>query len=66
MGMVRDMRQWITLARVDDDVQRRRVEAAHDIIYRKNYAVDSAAVEALLKEELLVPSNVSAIIYCLN
>jgi hypothetical protein len=60
MGMVRDMRQRVTLARVDDDANRHRVETARDIIYKKNYAVDSTAVEAILKEELLVPSSVGA------
>jgi hypothetical protein len=60
MGMVRDMRQRVTLARVDDDANRHRVETARDIIYKKNYAVDSTAVEAILKEESLVPSSVGA------
>jgi len=59
MGMARDMRQRVTLARVDDDANRRKVETARDIIYKKNYAVDSAAVEAILKGESLVPSSVS-------
>jgi hypothetical protein len=66
MGMARDMRQRITLARVDDDVRRRKVGVARDIIYGKNYAVDSAPVEAILKEESLVPSSVSARIYSLT
>jgi hypothetical protein len=60
MGMVRDMRQRVTLARIDDDVTRHKVKTARDIIYKKYYAVDSAAVEAILKEESLVPSSVSA------
>jgi hypothetical protein len=62
MGMVRDMRQRATLSRVDDDANRRKVEIARDIIYHKNYAVDNAAVEALLKAELLVPSSVSILL----
>jgi len=62
MGMVRDMRQRVTLARVDDDANRHKVETARDIIYKKNYAVDNAAVEAVLKEESLVPSSVSSIL----
>jgi hypothetical protein len=66
MGMVRDMRQRITLSRVDDDAKRRKVEIARDIIYKKNYAIDSPAVEAILKEESLVPSNVSAPLCQLN
>jgi glutamate 5-kinase len=63
MGMARDMRQRVTLARVDDDAKRRKVEIAHDIIYKQNYAVDSAAVEAILKEESLVPASVSSTLF---
>lgn len=63
MGMARDMRQRVTLARVDDDAKRRKVEIARDIIYKKNYAVDSAAVEAILKEESLVPASVSSTLF---
>jgi hypothetical protein len=63
MGTVRDMRQRVTLGRVDDDANRRKVETARDIIYKKNYAVDSATVEAILRDESLVPSYVSAMPY---
>ena len=60
MGMVRDMRQQVTLARIDDNATRNKVKTARDIIYKKNYAVDNDTVEAMLKEESLVPSYVSS------
>jgi hypothetical protein len=59
LGMLRDIKQRETLARVDDEARRRKVETARDIVYERNYAVDSTAVEALLKEESLVPTSVS-------
>jgi hypothetical protein len=59
MGTKRDMRQRKTLARVDDQARRRKIESARNIIYKKNYAVDSNPVEALLKDQSLVPTFVS-------
>jgi hypothetical protein len=59
LGMPRDIKQQETLARVDDEIRRDKVETARDIIYRQNFAVDGAAVEALLKEQSLVPTSVS-------
>ena len=58
MGMRRDMMQHQTVARVDDVNRRNRVAAAREIIYEKNYAVDSTAVETLLKKDSLVPTAV--------
>src|SRR5258705_12550567 len=58
MGMVQDMKQHSSLAQVDDEVRRDKVVTAQDIIYKKNYAVDSAPVERLLKEQSLVPNSV--------
>jgi hypothetical protein len=60
MGMTRDMSQRTTLARVDDNAKRVKIEIARDVIYNKNYAVDNAAVEKILKNESLVPASVSA------
>jgi hypothetical protein len=62
MGMVQDMKQRGTLARVDDAARRAKVASAWDIIYKKNYAVDSAPVERVLKEQSLVPNSVGAIV----
>jgi hypothetical protein len=58
--MKRDMQQRETLSRVDDEAKRSKVAAARRIIYEANYAVDSDAVEALLKEQSLVPTTVGA------
>jgi len=60
MGMPQDMKERVTLARVDDEERRRKIGIARDIIYEKNYAVDNANVEALLKNQSLVPTSVSA------
>lgn len=60
MGKVRDMQQRKTLARVDNESRRCKIESARDIIFNKNYIVNSNAVEAILKAESLVPNTVSA------
>src|SRR5262245_57089367 len=57
--MVQDMKLRETLARVDDEARRRKVEIAREIIYEKNYVVNSKAVDALLKDQSLVPTDVS-------
>jgi len=59
MGKVRDMKTRKTLARVDNEMRRYKVETARDIIYNRNYVVNSKAVEAILKAESLVPNLVS-------
>jgi hypothetical protein len=58
MGMHRDMMQRETLARVDDLSRRNRVASAREIIYEKQYAVDSKPVENILKVDSLVPTDV--------
>ena len=58
MGMSRDMTQRVTLARTDDIKRRNRIEAVHEIIYVKNYMINSKAVERLLQEDSLVPTVV--------
>jgi hypothetical protein len=60
MGTVRDMQQRQTHARVDDNYMRNRIEMARKIIYEQNFAVDTRAVEELLKPFSLVPTLVSA------
>jgi hypothetical protein len=59
MGMKRDMKQRETLARVDNESRRQKVAAAREIIYNKNYAVNTDHVEALLRPQSLVPTTVS-------
>jgi hypothetical protein len=58
MGKRRDMAQRDTLVRVDDVDRRHRIATAHNLIYEKNYGVDSAAVKRLLQKDSLVPSAV--------
>jgi hypothetical protein len=61
MGMHRDMIQRKSLARIDDAKRRNRTWSAREAIYLKNFAVDSTAVETLLKEDSLVPTAVSVL-----
>jgi hypothetical protein len=58
LGMVRDMDQRITMARVDDNRRRHNLLSARRFIYELNYLVNSAAVETLLREESWVPNVV--------
>lgn len=58
MGMIQDMRHWQSLARIDDEMLREKIQAARNLVYQKNYAVDNERVEALLKEHSLVPTAV--------
>src|SRR5271170_7941049 len=58
MGMRRDMLQRVRLLRVDDNARRSKVSATRKLIYEKNYSVNAAAVESLLKYESLVPTSV--------
>ena len=54
----RDINQCLTLARVDGIHRQGAVIAARHVIYNKHYPINSAAVEALLKDELLTPNIV--------
>ncbi|KIM74574.1 hypothetical protein PILCRDRAFT_14341 [Piloderma croceum F 1598] len=56
MGMKRDMQQRESLARIDDEVRRHKVDTAREIIYRKKFVINNQAVEALLREHSLVPT----------
>ena len=58
MGMPRDINQRLTLVQVDGICQQGAVIAARCIIYDKHYPINSAAVEALLKDESLTPNIV--------
>ena len=66
MGMRRDMMQRVSLVRVDDLNRRSRIKAAREIIYLKNYKVDSKAVEDLLREDSLVPTAVCVCLFAVN
>jgi hypothetical protein len=63
LGMVRDMTQWRTMARMDDIQRRNKVAAARRLIYEKNIQVDSTAVKRLLDEMSLVPNVVSSLTF---
>lgn len=56
--MVRDMAQRVTLARVDDNQRRGTIVSARRLIYERNFSVNSASVEKLLKPLSLVPTLV--------
>lgn len=66
LGMVQDMKQRKTLAHFDDENRRCEVGIAWEIIYKKNYAINSPAVEAILKEQSLVPTLVGGTVYVCN
>ena len=61
--MARDMCQRRTLARVDDANRHGKVIAARRLIYEKNYQINSAAVEAILRSESWVPNVVCQPLY---
>jgi hypothetical protein len=58
--MTLDMKQRKTLARVDDETRQHKVKTAREIIYQKNYAVDSKAVKAVLNPQSLASTSVGA------
>jgi hypothetical protein len=66
LGMKMDRNDRIKLACVDDQRHRSIISAAREAIYNRNYAVDSAPVERLLKPHSLVPTSVRQSIYQLK
>ena len=58
LGTRRDRSARISLMRVDDNQRRSKITSARNLIYGKNYAVDSSAIQRLLKEKSLVPTEV--------
>ena len=54
----KDALQRNVLARRDTQERRNKIVAARRLIYEQNYVVDTPQVEALLKEESLVPTKV--------
>lgn len=59
LGTATDMKQRQTLARVDNEDRRNKVQTARSIIYERGYAVKNDASEAILKDESLVATKVS-------
>jgi|SRR5882762_1498976 hypothetical protein len=66
LGMARDRQQRLTLARVDDETKRFVIANSRRLIYERNYAVDSSALERILKDQSLVPTSVSAHVLSYN
>jgi hypothetical protein len=62
--MKQDMQQRKALARIDDYRRRSTVSTARDIVYDKNYAVNSKVLDPLLTEQSLVPTIVSLAVTC--
>ena len=59
MGTPSDMRQRQLLVRTDDDSRREKVLRARELIYERNYAVNTPKIEELLRDHSLVPTTVS-------
>ena len=59
MGTRQDMIQRQLLVRTDDNNLQNKILDAWALIYERNYAVDSLKVQALLKDESLIPTMVS-------
>ncbi|KAF7975060.1 hypothetical protein HWV62_10563 [Athelia sp. TMB] len=57
LGAPADIALRARLARVDDEEFRRTIRAARELILEGNHAVDSKAVEALLKTQSLTPTS---------
>jgi hypothetical protein len=58
MGTRQDIAERQLLLRVDDANRRGKILDARRIIYERNYAVNSTQVEALLKDDSLIPTVV--------
>jgi hypothetical protein len=56
--MARDTAQRTAIVRVDNQTRQNKVYAARRLIYEKQYRVNAAAIEDLLKDESLVPTSV--------
>jgi hypothetical protein len=61
LGTSLDRKQRQSLARIDDHARRFDIKTAREIIYQKNYAVNSEHVEKILQGQSLVPNIVSLI-----
>ena len=72
MGMPNDMRRRQLLVRTDDDSQQKKVLHAWELIYERNYVVNTSKIKELLRDQSLVPTTVSedasksALIWCTN
>jgi hypothetical protein len=62
VGTRRDRDDRIKLARVDDHQHRYKISRTRELIYQKNFAVDSAGVQRILKPQSLVPTLVNFVV----
>lgn len=60
-GTTDDMKQRTSLVRYDNDASRFTIKTVRRIIYENKYAVNSQAVEKILKDKSLVPTYVSCV-----
>ncbi len=58
MGTINDLKRRVTKSREDNHPTRWRIEEARKKIFLKGQAINSAHVEAFLKEESLIPTRV--------
>lgn len=59
VGSEQDMSQQQVLAQVDGGNLQNKILDAHNLIYKRNYAVNSPCIQKLLKDESLIPTMVS-------
>jgi hypothetical protein len=58
LGRKLDLKQRISLARIDNNCRKQKITSARDIIYEKRYAVNSESVDNILKDESWAPNAV--------
>jgi hypothetical protein len=63
VGTKLDRNKREALVRVDNLSRRAKVKNARELIYGRNWAVDSKPVQRILQPESLVPTEVSQILY---
>ena len=72
MGTPNDMKQRQLLVRTDNDSRWNKVLQARELIYERNYAVNTPQIERSLRDQSLVPTAVSedslnsTLIWCTN
>ena len=66
VGTIRDRNNRAKLARVDNQGLRFAIAQAREAIYNKNFAVNHAAIERLLKPKSYVPTLASHTLIHLN
>ena len=59
LGLPADMENRTKMVRIDDVCRQNKIQAARSLIYNKGYVVNSTHIEDLLKDESLVPTEVS-------